>query len=435
MDNNNKSKNGELDFDNFLSNLGDPLSKPQVKIEKKPVIESNKISFSKDDKEILLKTTTTEQKPLYDFYDIPGLSKTKDPSITLLFKEMLKINASDLHISIGRPPIFRINGELTTSELPEITKEKAENLLFPILLPEHMECYEENGEVDFAFEETGILRVRANYYKDSNGIAASFRCIPLKIPTIEELGMPQKIVKLTQFTEGLVLITGPTGSGKSSTLAAIINYINKNKKLNILTIEDPIEFVHPSINSLITQRELGLHTTSFAEALRSSLRGDFDIVLVGEMRDLETTAQALKLAETGSLVFSTMHTNSAAKTIDRIIDIFPLDAQEHIRTMLGDTIKAIFSQRLLLRTDEKGRVAATELLFSTQGLSNIIRDGKTPYINTVIQTGKELGMHSMDQSIVELIKKGMITSEEGKKYANDHKIYERAGIFFEVDQV
>jgi twitching motility protein PilT len=279
--------------------------------------------------------------------------------------------------------------------------------------------------LDFAYEIPNVARFRANYFYQKRGLGAVFRIIPSKILSVEELNLPETVLKFTRLSRGLVLVTGPTGSGKSTTLAAMIDYININRKEHILTIEDPVEFVHKNKNCLVNQREVLTHTGSFSMALRAALREDPDVILVGEMRDLETIELAITAAETGHLVFGTLHTNSAAKTVDRIIDAFPSDRQAQIRTMLSESLKGVISQQLLKRADKPGRVASVEILYVNSAVANLIREGKTFQIPSVIQTGKGDGMQLMDQSIMDYLMKKVISPDEAYLKANDKKAFER----------
>jgi twitching motility protein PilT len=285
-------------------------------------------------------------------------------------------------------------------------------LLYEITPEEKIKQFEETGDLDFAYEIPGLARYRANFFRQLNGVGAVFREIPSTILTVEDLGLPMVIKRLAMLSKGLVLVTGPTGSGKSTTLAAIIDHANRTRKDHILTIEDPIEFVHQSIGCTVNHREVGRHTRSFATALRGALREDPDIILVGEMRDFETVSLAVEAAETGHLVFGTLHTINAAKTVDRIIEIFPSDQQAQIRATLADSLRAVLAQTLFKRIDIKGRVAALEILIATHAVRNLIREGKTYQIPSVIQTGKKFGMQSLDDAIMDFVKKGWISGEE-----------------------
>lgn len=345
--------------------------------------------------------------------------------IDAFFKFLIEQGGSDLHLSAGCKPLMRVHGELVEIKYQTLTDELLRTLLFEIIDEKSKKEFLEKKDLDFAYEIKGLARFRANYFFQKRGIGAVFRQIPAKILSIEELGLPPQILKFADLSRGLVLVTGPTGSGKSTTLAAIIDYINRKRHDHILTIEDPIEFVHVNKGCLVNQREVGNHTASFASALRAALREDPDVILVGEMRDLETIELAITAAETGHLVFGTLHTNSAAKTIDRIIDAFPAGQQAQIRTMLSESLKGVVAQQLLKRCDKPGRVAALEILFVNSAVANLIREGKTFQIPSVIQTGKNEGMQLMDQAIMDLLMQKIVSPEEAYIKANDKKTFER----------
>ncbi|MBI4764140.1 MAG: type IV pilus twitching motility protein PilT [Deltaproteobacteria bacterium] len=332
--------------------------------------------------------------------------------IDAFFKLMHEQGASDLHLSSGSQPILRIRGELERIKYAVLEDDALKTLLYEITPEEKIKLFEETGDLDFAYEIPGLARYRANYFRQLHGVGAVFREIPSKIATIEELGLPLVIKRMALLPKGLVLVTGPTGSGKSTTLAAIIDQANRDRKDHILTIEDPIEFVHQNINCTVNHREVGRHTRSFGAALRGALREDPDIILVGEMRDLETVSLAIEAAETGHLVFATLHTISASKTVDRIIEVFPSDQQAQIRATLADALRAVLSQTLFKRIDRKGRIAALEILIATHAVRNLIREGKTFQIPSVIQTGKKFGMQALDDAIMDFLKKGWISGEE-----------------------
>jgi twitching motility protein PilT len=334
-------------------------------------------------------------------------------------------DASDLHFLAGAVPKLRIAGNLEPiPDEPPISHDKLVELLFEIIGPPEKAKFLETKDLDFAYGLEGVARFRCNYLMQKSGMGAVFRLIPERIRTLEELGLPKAIEKLAHLQSGLVLVTGPTGSGKSTTLAAIIDVINSTYNKHILTIEDPIEFVHQNRTCLITQREIGHDTRGFGNALRAAGREDADVVLVGEMRDLETISLALTLAETGQLVFGTVHTNSAAKTIDRIVDVFPPDQQNQVRIMLSDSLKGIVSQQLLRTKDGKGRVAVNEILFGSPALSTVIREGKIQQIMSLIQAGKNDGMQSIDGALTDLVHKGIITADEAYLKAFDKKPFE-----------
>ena len=343
--------------------------------------------------------------------------------IDALLKAQLENNASDLHISVGTPPIFRIHGELVPLKSRELTANDAQVLLTEILNDSQKQNLVKEWEIDLAYEIEGG-RFRVNIFTERKGLGAAFRMIPVKIATVEELGLPQAVKKMADLSKGLVLVTGATGSGKSTTLAALIDYINANRNEHVLTIEDPIEFVHSNKKALIHQREVGQHTHSFANALRSALREDPDIILVGEMRDLETIELAITAAETGHLVFGTLHTSSAARTIDRLINVFPMGQQDQIRMMLSESLRGVVSQNLCRKADGKGRVAALEIMLGTHALSNLIREAKTYQVLSLIQTGKKEGMQTMDQALMDLLMSKKITAAEALTYAVEKKTFE-----------
>ena len=328
------------------------------------------------------------------------------------FKLMVEQGASDLHLTSGSQPILRVSGELQRVRYQVLENDELKKMLYEIAPEFKVKQFEETGDVDFAYEIPGLARYRANFFVQKYGVAAVFRQIPDTILTVEQLGLPAVINKLPMLPKGLVLVTGPTGSGKSTTLAAIVDYANTQRKDHILTIEDPVEFVHKSKSCVVNHREVGLHTRSFSAALRAALREDPDIIMVGELRDLETISLATEAASTGHLVFGTLHTQSAAKTVDRIVDVFPHDQQEQIRATLADSLQAVVAQTLFRRRNGKGRVAALEILIATPAVRNLIRDGKTFQITTVLQTGKKYGMQSLDDAIMEHLDKGRISAED-----------------------
>lgn len=336
--------------------------------------------------------------------------------------------ASDLHISSGEPPIVRIDGDIQKVDMPSLPKDEVHSMLYDILNDQQRRIFEERKEIDFALDVKGIARYRVNAFYQSRGEAIVFRTIPTKIMSLEELGLPMILAELTKKTKGLVLVTGPTGSGKSTTLAAMMDFINQNEKAHILTIEDPIEFVYEPKLSLINQRELGTNTHGFANALRSALREDPDVILVGEMRDLETISLAMTTAETGHLVFGTLHTSSAAKTVDRVIDVFPPEQQGQIRTMFAESILAVVTQNLLKRKDGKGRVAALEIMIGTPAIRNLIKEGKVAQIPGMMQTGKKFGMQTMDATLVELFKQGEVSKETVIPYLSNPSVLSSYGV-------
>ena len=339
--------------------------------------------------------------------------------IDAFFKLMNEQKASDLHLVSGQPPALRINGEMERIKYQILENDGLKGMLYEIAPEDKVKVFEETGDVDFGYEIPGLARYRANFFMQKNGVAAVFREIPSTILTAEQLGLPPVIPKLALLPRGLVVVTGPTGSGKSTTLASIIDVANRSRKDHIITIEDPIEFVHQSQSCIINHREVGLHTKSFSAALRGALREDPDIILVGEMRDLETISLAIEAASTGHLVFGTLHTSSAAKTVDRIIEVFPSGEQMQIRSTLSDGIRAIIAQVLFRRIDKGGRCAALEILIATPAVRNLIREAKTYQIPSMIQTGKKYGMQLLDDAIMEMCTKRMISPDEAYAKAND----------------
>ena len=330
--------------------------------------------------------------------------------------------ASDLHISANNPPILRISGSLIKLQVPPLTPGATEEMIYALMNEEQQSYYKENLEIDFSASLMNSHRCRVNAFHTYNGCSTTIRLIPTQIKSAQELGLPEIVKGLSQLHKGLVLITGPTCSGKSTTMAAIINEINRVRDVHIITIEDPIEFIHQSNQSLISHREVGQHTKSFSNALRSALREDPDIIFVGEMRDLETIQLALTAAETGHLVFGTLHTNSAAATMDRVIDVFPSDDKEIVRVMVANSIVAVVSQALLKRSDGRGMIAAHEILVATPAVKNLIRENKTAQINSLMQVGGNLGMKVMRDVVFELEKQGIITREEAKRAIQDSNI-------------
>ncbi|MCD7779604.1 MAG: type IV pilus twitching motility protein PilT, partial [Candidatus Gastranaerophilales bacterium] len=333
-----------------------------------------------------------------------------------LLKEVIQYRASDLHISSGLPPVIRVDGNLLRTKYPPFTPEGVEELLFPMLSNEQRRTLEQTWELDMSYGVTGIGRFRVNIYKNKGTYASAFRTIVSTIPSFDALGLPDVVRTVTERPRGLILVTGPTGSGKSTTLAAMIDHINETRSEHILTIEDPIEFVHKSKKSVIHQRELGQDTRSFANALKSALREDPDIILVGEMRDQETIGLALTAAETGHLVFGTLHTSSASQTIDRIIDVFPEGQQQQIRVQLGGCLEAVFAQTLLPRVQpdgtKKGRVMAQEILIKNNAVSNMIREGKSAQLYSSIQTGAGIGMQTLETALANLYRQKLVTAED-----------------------
>lgn len=339
-----------------------------------------------------------------------------------LFKYLKDRGGSDLHLVVGHPPKLRVHGNIIDMpDQPRIDVEGMRNLLYEILSEPQQNTYTDEHDLDFAYTVPGVARFRCNYFLQHDGPAAVFRIIPERIMTLEELNLPPVLGTLADLSRGLVLVTGPTGSGKSTTQAAIIDRINTVHSRHIITIEDPVEFVHQAKKSLITHREVGRHATSFASALRAAVREDPDVILVGEMRDLITIELAISAAEMGFLVFGTLHTNSAVKTIDRIIDVFPPSQQDAVRAQLAGSLAAIVSQLLLRTPDGKGRAAAHEILLSAPGLSNVVREGNMSMLRSIIQTGRDRGMQMMDDSLLQLVKEGRADKQDAFHKLNDKK--------------
>ena len=341
--------------------------------------------------------------------------------IDAFFKLMAEQKASDLHLSTGNPPMLRINGDLVRVDYPPLRNDDLKAMVYEIAPEMKTKVFEETGDVDFGYEIPGVARYRANFYNQKYGIGAALRLIPSKVLTLDELALPPVLKRFPLLKKGLVLVTGPTGSGKSTTLAAMIDYSNLHRQDHIITVEDPIEFVHKSQQSLVNHREVGVHTRSFASALRGALREDPDIILVGEMRDLETIELALTAAATGHLVFGTLHTSSAAKTVDRVIDVFPTSQQNQIRATLAESLKGVVSQNLFRRVDRPGRVAALEILVFDTAIANLVREGKTHQIPGMIQVGKKKGNLPLDDAIMEHLRAARISPEEAYEKCNDKK--------------
>jgi len=337
--------------------------------------------------------------------------------ISELLAFVVKNKASDLHLSAGLPPMIRVHGDIRRINLPAMEHKDVHAMVYDIMNDAQRKTYEENLECDFSFAIPGLARFRVNAFNQQRGAAVVMRTIPTKVLTLEELNTPKIFVSIAEQPRGLVLVTGPTGSGKSTTLAAMVNHINDNEHGHILTMEDPIEFVHESKKCLVNQREVGPHTLSFANALRSSTREDPDVILVGEMRDLETIRLALTGAETGHLVFATLHTSSAAKTIDRIVDVFPAAEKEMVRAMLSESLRAVVSQTLLKTKDGASRVAAHEIMIGTPAIRNLIRENKVAQMYSSIQTGQQYGMQTLDQNLQELVKRGTVSVGEARASA------------------
>jgi twitching motility protein PilT len=335
----------------------------------------------------------------------------------------VKNKASDLHLSAGLPPMIRVHGDVRKINVPTMDHTQVHDMVYDIMNDGQRKVYEETLECDFSFEIPNLARFRVNAFNHNRGSGAVFRTIPSKILTLDELNCPPIFKEICNTPRGIVLVTGPTGSGKSTTLAAMVDYINENEMGHILTVEDPIEFVHQSKKCLINQREVGPHTLSFQNALRSALREDPDVILVGEMRDLETIRLALSAAETGHLVFGTLHTSSAAKTVDRIVDVFPAAEKEMVRSMLSESLRSVISQTLCKTKDEQGRVAAHEIMIGTPAIRNLIRENKVAQMYSAIQTGQNIGMQTLDQNLQDLVRRNVISANEARgKAANKDSI-------------
>jgi twitching motility protein PilT len=346
--------------------------------------------------------------------------------IDAFFNLMFEQKASDVHLSAGNPPILRINGELQRVDFPPLENDTLKAMLYEITPEYKIKHFEETGDVDFGYEIPAVSRFRANYFNQKNGIGAVFRQIPSRVLSFEdfekiEAPLPPVLKKFAMLHKGLVLVTGPTGSGKSTTLAAMVDYANKNRRDHIVTIEDPIEFVHESKGCLVNHREVGVHTRSFSSALRGALREDPDIILVGELRDLETIELAITAASTGHLVFGTLHTQTASKTVDRIIDVFPADQQNKIKATLAESLKGVVAQNLFKRVDKKGRVAALEILVFTAAIQSLVREGKTHQLPGMIQIGKKIGNVPLDDAIMEHLRMKRISPEEAYDKCADKK--------------
>jgi len=337
--------------------------------------------------------------------------------ITQLLAFSVKNKASDLHLSAGLPPMIRVHGDVRRINVDPLEHKQVHDMMYDIMNDSQRKAYEETLECDFSFEIQGLARFRVNAFNQNRGAAGVFRTIPSKILTLEQLAAPKVFAELSLKPRGLVLVTGPTGSGKSTTLAAMVNHLNENEYGHVLTVEDPIEFVHESKKCLVNQREVGPHTLSFANALRSALREDPDAILVGEMRDLETIRLALTAAETGHLVFATLHTSSAAKTIDRVVDVFPAAEKEMVRAMLSESLIAVISQTLCKLKDGSGRVAAHEIMLGTAAVRNLIRENKIAQMYSSIQTGNNQGMQTLDQNLTELVKRNVVAPVEARSKA------------------
>jgi twitching motility protein PilT len=343
--------------------------------------------------------------------------------ITELLAFAVKNKASDLHLSAGLPPMIRVHGDIRRINLPPMEHEDVHAMVYDIMSDAQRKTYEENLECDFSFAVPNLARFRVNAFVQARGAAAAFRTIPSKVLSLEELNAPKVFAEMTNRPRGLILCTGPTGSGKSTTLAAMVNHVNENEYGHILTIEDPIEFLHESKKCLLNQRELGPHTLSFPNALRSALREDPDYILVGEMRDLETIRLALTAAETGHLVFATLHTSSAAKTIDRIIDVFPAAEKDMVRSMLSESLVSVISQTLLKTKDGQGRIAAHEIMVGTPAIRNLIRENKVAQMYSAIQTSQAVGMQTLDQCLVDMVRRNQVNVAEARNRAVNKDLF------------
>jgi twitching motility protein PilT len=357
----------------------------------------------------------------------PAAAPSAATGMARLLAYAVQRGASDLHLHAGLPVRLRVHGDFRAVEERPLPPEQTRRLIQEILQPEQQQALEEHGQVDFAYTLAGVGRFRANVYRQRRGVDGVFRVIPAEPPTLSDLGLPLDLARFANFHQGLVLITGPTGSGKSSTLAALVRIVNEERRDHVITIEDPVEMVHRPLQCVVNQRQVGLHTRSFSRALRAALREDPDVIVVGELRDLETISLALTAAETGHLVLATLHTQNAVNTINRLIGVFPPEQQSQIRTMLSESLRAITSQRLAVRADGNGRVAALEVLVASKAVSNLIRENKTFQLRSVMQTGGSQGMRFLDQSLEELVRAGTITREEAARHAEDPKRFGRPG--------
>ncbi|MBI9011990.1 MAG: type IV pilus twitching motility protein PilT [Clostridiales bacterium] len=347
-------------------------------------------------------------------------------SIVELLKLAHRNKASDVHITVGVPPVFRINGKLVhIDNIDNLMPDDTQKIAFDLLSEKQQKVLAEKGEIDFSYAISGIGRFRVNVYSQRGSYSVAIRPIPLEIPSHKELGLPDILLELSERQRGLILVTGPTGSGKSTTLATMIDHINENRRCHVLTLEDPIEYLHRHKSSIINQREIGYDTESYATALRAALRQDPDVILIGEMRDLETISVAVTAAETGHLVLATLHTIGAVSTVDRVIDVFPSEQQQQIRVQLGSVLQGVVSQQLVRRADGSGRIGAFEIMLCNQAVKNLIREGKSHQLMSSIQTGRKIGMMSMDTSLVELYKQGFITMDEALAHSVDKTFIKR----------
>jgi twitching motility protein PilT len=348
------------------------------------------------------------------------------PRIDSILQLVQAQGASDLHLVSGSPPMLRLHGDLQPIEYAPLTSEVIVGLLAEVMSEDQMMRYQQLEEVDFAYEVPGVVRLRCNVYQQANGMAAAFRLLPTRILTVEQLGLPPQVLRFAELNRGLVVVSGPPGCGKSTTLAAIVDQINRTRKKHVITLEHPIEYIHTNRSCLMNQREVGRNTRSFTDALRASLREDPNVILVGETRDRESLALAISAAETGQLVLASMHTQSAIATVDRILDAFPADEQSQVRTQLADSLKGVIAQRLVKRADGRGRVAAVEILFGTPAVANLIREKKTYQIASVMQTSKRDGMLSFEDSILAMVRAGVVAPDEAASYGIEPEVVERA---------
>ncbi len=348
------------------------------------------------------------------------------PRIDSILQLVQAQGASDLHLVSGSPPMLRLHGDLHPIEYAPLTSEVIVGLLAEIMTEEQILRYQALEEVDFAYEVPGVVRLRCNVYQQANGMAAAFRLLPTRVLTVEQLGLPPQVLRFAELDRGLVVVTGPPGSGKSTTLAAIVDHVNRTRRKHVITLEDPIEYLHANQSCLMNQREVGSNTRSFGAALRAALREDPNVILVGEMRDRESLALANSAAETGQLVHGALHTHSANTTVDRILDAFPADQQNQVRTQLAESLRGIVAQRLVKRADGRGRVAAVEILFGSHAVANLIREKKTYQIASVMQTSRRDGMQTFEDSLLALVKSGVVAREEAAAYAVDPEALERA---------